>query len=669
MLRRKKSSEERGSPFFTLPLDKFLGFPWRLIAALALALAAQTLLEPAPHGWFALPLYLAAIGLATWSFANGEWTLASRADEPAGIPSHKVRLLPLLGSLILLGAAFYFFGGNRFTPINLSLWLAGMTLLVFSVWTKRPAPRADLKWIPLFIAVLVLSAFFRFHRLGEVPAEPFSDHAEKILDVYDITQGETRIFFPRNTGREGLQMYWTVLTAWVFRTGLSFQSLKIGTVLLGLFSLPFIYLLGNEIGNRRVGLLAMTLAGMSYWLNLISRIGLRFPLYPLFASATLFYLLRGLRTGSRNDFILCGLLLGLGLHGYSPFRIMPFVILAAFLIYVLHEQAKEAWQKSIGWLALVSLTSLAVFLPLLRYALDNPELFSFRAFSRVGNVETSIQGSALQIFLDNLLRGLLMFNLDNGGIWVNSVTHRPALDVVTGALFVLGIVLLTARYARENHWRDLILLVSIPILLMPSVLSLAFPEENPALNRAGGAAVVAALVSGLALEGAAAGLRRRPERPVEGSGRMRWLLIGILLAASAYQNHDLVFRQFDLNFQKGAWNTSEMGEVIGEFRASYGQADTVWIVPFPQWVDTRLPAMWIGIPNRDFAIRREDLASTLQLPAPKLFIAKANVSHPEYNDSAAMLELERLYPQGEVKLHSNGLPWQNFWIFLVPETP
>ena len=71
---------------------------------------------------------------------------------------------------------------------------------------------------------------------------------------------------------------------------------------------------------------ALLFAGIAYWPNVISRVGLRFPLYPLFVAPTLFYLLRGLRTRNRNDFILSGIALGIGLHGYSPIRILPFVV-------------------------------------------------------------------------------------------------------------------------------------------------------------------------------------------------------------------------------------------------------------------------------------------------------------------------------------------------------
>jgi hypothetical protein len=187
--------------------------------------------------------------------------------------------------------------------------------------------------------------------------------------------------------------------------------------------------------------------------------------------------------------------------------------------------------------------------------------------------------------------------------------------LVTAALFLLGIVLLILRYIRQRDWRDALLLASIPILILPSVLSLAFPGENPALNRAGGASVAGIIVSALALDGLVAGFGSEKKRQLIAYG-----LTGVLFAASAFGNYDLVFNKFNANFRAGAWNTSEMGKVISQFRDAYGQTDTVWIVPFPHWVDTRLPGVWAGVPNRDFAMWQDSLADSLLYPAPKMFI-------------------------------------------------
>ncbi len=646
-------------------------FPWRSLGAMVLAIFGQTFLEPSSRRVeLALAFYLFAMALVIWAFIKDEWQLPTLLADLPGVDTLSVRPVQLALSVVFGLIAFWDFTGNLFTVTNVSLWALALIFLAWAFW-QGPGLRAALQRVRaslardhwqvhisyLGIIILVMVAvvlFFRVYRIDGVPSEPFSDHAEKILDVYDVTQGQTHIFFPRNTGREAIQMYWTVLMSWVFGTGLSFLSLKIGTVLFGILTLPYIYLLGKELGSPRVGLLAMFLFGIGYWPNVIARIGLRFPLYPLFVAPTLLYLIRGLRTRTRNDFILSGLFLGLGLHGYSPFRIMPFVVVAAFVIYLLHSQSKGGRKQAVWWLGLVTFTSLFVFLPLMRYALENPEMFSYRAFSRLGTAENPLSGPAWQVFLSNLWNGLKMFNWDDGNIWVNSVPHRPALDIVTGALFLLGAVLVIVRYARRRDWRDLFLLVSIPLLLMPSILSLAFPDENPALNRAGGGAVPAILIAALALDGLITAFGSERRRLV-----FAWGLTGVLLVASAAQNYDIVFHQFGAQYRAGAWNTSEMGKVISNFRITYGETDTVWIVPFPYWVDTRLPGVWAGIPNRDFALFREDLPKSLDAPYPKLFMFR-----PE--DTETQAALRQLYPNGTLSRYTSAVdPSKDFMLFFV----
>src|SRR5690606_4349343 len=326
-------------------------------------------------------------------------------------------------------------------------------------------------------------------------------------------------------------------------------SLKLGTVLLGILTVPFVYQLGKEFGNQRVAILVLFLFGIAAWPNIISRIGLRFPLYPLFAAPTLLYLMRGLRTHNRNNFIIAGIFLGLGLHGYSPFRMMPILVVVAFVLYVLHLRSKEYRLQTLWRFLIVVIMSVFVFAPLMRYWISRPDLFGYRAFSRLGNVETELPGPAWQIFASNLYKGLLMFNWDDGQIWVHSVTNRPALDLITAALFLLGVVFLIVRYIRQRDWRDLLLLISIPILIMPSVLSLAYPAENPALNRAGGASIPVILIAALALDGFITSFGPEGKRKF-----IAYALTGVMLATSAFFNYDLVFHQFSEPYKMAAWN-------------------------------------------------------------------------------------------------------------------
>ena len=661
-------------------------FPWRSLLALLLGLIGQQLFEPPPsNASLGYVFYIGALVFLGWAIRRGEWTLHPLAPHSEGNDPQTYRPLPLILSIVLAIAAFTSLGNNLFTVFNVVLWLSAVFCFLWAFWLRRPSASKSASifkrgkwtinttlWTAILVAATVLVFFFRFYQTQSVPPEPFSDHAEKILDVYDVSQGQTHIFFPRNTGREAIQMYWTLLIAKIFGTGLSFLSLKLGTAILGFLTLPFVYLLGKEIGGRRVGLFAFILVGISYWPNVISRVGLRFPLYPLFVAPTLFYLIRGLRTRNRNDFLLSGLFLGLGLHGYSPFRIMPFVVIAAFILFWLHDQSRGARKDGVVWLALVGFTSLYVFLPLLRYWVDEPGVFGFRAATRLSGLETPITQPIWQIFLSNVWNALRMFNFNDGQIWVHSVTDRPALDIISALLFVFGVVLVIVRYARKRHWLDLFLLISIPILLMPSILSLAYPGENPALNRAGGAYIPVFLLAALALDGLvnAIGLGKPALNSQQGIRSIVSLgLLSLLLLGSARQNYDLVFRQYYQAFKAGSWNSSDMGKVIKQFEQMYGtqSANNIWIVPFPYWVDTRLPAVWAGIPNRDMAMWRENLPDTVELPGPKMFLVKANVDDPSGNDQESLDVLEKLYPHGDLRLFDSDEPGHDFWVFTVTE--
>ena len=653
-----------------------LAWPWRTLMALGLALLAQRSLEPAPNrGWTTgAVFYLLAAAFLLWAAWRAEW-------QVAWLPVPEMRRDPLTvrARLLLLATpmavfSFLLFGGNRFSTFNVAIWLITTLLLVGAFWLPGAPIAARLsalvaffqnrqwnfkltRWSLACLAVLALVVFFRTYQIQQAPPEMVSDHAEKLLDVWDVLQGQTSIFFPRNTGREAIQMYLTALIIQVLGTGYSFLSLKIGAILAGLLTLPFIYLLGVEIGSRRAGLLAFLFAGIAYWPNVISRVGLRFPLYPLFVAPTLYFLLRGLKNSNRNDFILAGLALGVGLHGYTPIRILPLVVVVAIALYLVHAESKGMRVQALFWLLLVGLVSLVVFLPLLRYALENPEAFSYRSFTRLGSVERPLPGPAWQLFLGNLWRALTMFAWDDGEIWVHSVTHRPVLDVVSGALFHLGVLIVLVRYWLQRHWQDLFLLLSLPLLMLPSILSLAFPAENPSLNRLGGAIVPVFLLVGLAGDALWQTIRSRLGKPV--GELLVWGLAVFLLIWSAAQNFDLVFRQYQQAYRAAAWNTSEMGAVISSFATSVGSPDSAWVVAFPHWVDTRLVGMNAGYPLKDYAIWPEQFSAAKNNPGAKLFLVK-----PE--DQAGLQALSQAFPAGVIQRYTSQSPGHDFLMVFVP---
>ncbi len=650
-------------------------FPWRSLLALGVALVAQLTLLPRPNrSWIlGVILYILAAGGLVYASWRSEWVPADLPEAEDHPEDYRVRSRWLYISLPLALVAFLTLGGNRFTSLNVGLWVLAIIFTLLAFWQGKlpfgswwkwlkehlllPWKVSISAWAVLVLAVVVLVVFFRTYRITQVPPEMVSDHAEKLLDVWDVLHGQTSIFFPRNTGREAIQMYLTAGIIQLFHTGYTFLSLKIGTILAGLLTLPFIYLLGKELGNRRVGLLALLFAGIGYWPNVISRIGLRFPLYPLFVAPALYYLIRGLRTSRRNDFILSGLALGIGLHGYTPIRILPLVILVAVGLYLLHPQARGKRVQVISGLLVLVLISLIVFLPLLRFALEYPTIFDFRAFSRLGTTERPLPGPAIVVFLQNLWNASTMYFWSDGNIWVHSVTGSPALDIVSAALYFLGVCLLVIRYIRRRTWQDLFLLLSVPLLMLPSILSLAFPDENPALNRAAGALVPVFVIVAIALDGLLSAVEK--QNPSKSGSRLAWGLSLVLIFISALANYDLVFSQYQRAYELSSWNTSEMGKVIHDFGDMYGGTNNAYVVPYAYWVDTRLVGMIAGNPTRDFAIPTDQISETLNFPQPKMFLVK-----PE--DEADLNLLRQLFPQGTVSNYKSRVG-KDFYIYMVPE--
>ena len=655
-------------------------FPWRAMLALAFALVAQRALEPPdPNPTTGIILYLFSLAFLIWAIVTKEWEIAALKEEsnqPIPITIHTYTFLISLPFMLL---AFLAFSGNEFNGLNLFLGLMVFVLVFRALWVGTPGKKLTWvfqkiwSWIKkpeinlhlssfslLLIAAALLVIFFRVYNISGVPGEMFSDHAEKLADISDVLNGQTSIFFPRNTGREAVQMYLTAAIILIFKTGLTFTSLKIGTILAGLLTLPYIYLLGKEVGNRWVGLLALVLAGIAYWPNVISRVSLRFPLYPLFIAPLLFYFVRGLRTSNRNDFIFAGIALGLGLYGYSPMRIVPFVLIIAVGLYLVHAQSRGKRLSAIWSLAVLAIIALIIFLPLLRYWVENPDMFDYRALTRLTTTERAYPGPLLQVFLDNLWRAMIMFFWNNGDIWVHSIPNRPALDVVSAALFFIGTVLVFVRYIRKQNWLDLFLILSIPLLMMPSILSLAFPEENPSLNRTGGAIIPVFLIAAIALEGLLSGMVRRA---VSRWGKTLAVAVGLLLLLwSSIQNYDLVFRQYRDQFMAGAWNTSDIGGMIREFADTIGTRDTAYVVPFPYWVDTRLVGINAGFPEKDYALWPEKFAETLAQPVPKLFILKSD-------DTQDVTALKKLYPDAITYIFRAQWEGKDFVLLYVLSQP
>jgi hypothetical protein len=656
-----------------------LVLPWRSLAALLFALIAQYSLAPRPYRTWTMGVAFLLISFAflVWSMKSGEMRLAPLPEVTSQSDPATIRFFYLAMGVILMVFSYLSFNALQFSLFN--LFFLGIVLLFVAqgFHISKPGVLDRVKaWVghlhgpPWKItstgfsiaAILTIGwiIFFRFYRLGSVPPEMNSDHAEKFLDVLRLLSGNAMIFFPSNGGREALEFYLVAGFHTIFGIPLNFMILKLVTSLVGLLALPFLYLLGKELGSRRIGLLAALFAGIAYWPNVVSRFGLRLPFYIFFTAAMLYYLVRGLRRGSRNDMILAGIFLGLSFYGYSADRILPLLVVIAIGLYIVHRQPAERRLFALVSLTAIVVVSVVIFIPLLHYIISQPELFFMRTFTRMGNWERPIENPVAIIFLQNAGRALAMFSWDAGVVWPISIPHYPALSTVSGGLFYLGLGLVLLRYLIRRNWEDLLLLLSIPVLLLPSMLSIAFPSENPNLYRTSGAVVPVFLLIAFALDSLMSAIESGA-RSQSGERLAAGLSVGLaclLVAINSQQDYTLVFKDYQQNYLISSWNSSEMGQAARGFIQLFQAPDNVWVVGYANWVDTRLVANNAGYPDRDYELKPENMAATVNQAGPKLFIL-----NPE--DYASLETLQSLYPSGLLERYKSKVETKDFLLFYV----
>jgi hypothetical protein len=656
----------------------------RLFFALMLAIFGQSFLEPPDRKIpIAIIFFFLSLILVVWTAFTGESFFDyqnKNITKPFKIDLSSKRLSMLGVSMVFLVLAFFAFHPNssneiNFNFLNVSLWSLSLFFFLISlldsqsiyekfnewksIYIRKEIIIRITPWLLLIALSTILVFYFRFYRLNEILGEMFSDHAEKLLDVYDVLSGKYPVFFIRNTGREFFQFYWTALIAILLKTGVSFLSLKIGTALAGFLTLPYIYLLGKELRNKWVGLLAFLFAGIAYWPNVISRVGLRFPFYPLFVAPTLFYLIRGIRQKRSNDFIYAGIALGLGLNGYSSTRFLPIIVVVVLLIYLLHRQSKGLRNQVINAFIPLVIASFILFLPLFKYTLVNPDGVSYRMMTRLTSTERELSQPPFEVFLENLWNAETMFFYSNGGTWVHSIPNRPALDMISAGLYLLGTLIVLIQYLKFRNWEDVFLILAVPLLMMPSILSLAFPEENPSLNRTSGAIIPVFIIIAIGFERVFYSLWRVARKWK--SKIVVFTIGGVLFLFSALVNYDLVFNQFDKQFMAGAWNTSQIGSIVKGFSESTGNLDRAYVVPSPHWVDTRLVGINAGYPTKDYALWPDQFEQLNFDQGEKLVILKPD-------NFEALDLLKTMFPNGVLYNYDSGLEGKDFYIYHIPPT-
>ena len=297
-------------------------------------------------------------------------------------------------------------------------------------------------------------------------------------------------------------------------------------------------------------------------------------------------------------------------------------------------EAKQ-WERLAKNAGVMFAAALVVFTPLLGYISVHPDMFAYRMATRLTSVEVPVEGNPLLIFLDNNWRALQMFNVHGDVVWVNSLPNVPSVDFWLGACLFAGAVYGAYRLVRHREYVFALMFVAVFMLLLPSTLAFAFPQENPSVVRAGGVAPFIMMFAAVPL----ALWRKQLARL--GSETLGLVLVGLVLLGIVWTNYHLYFERYDDQYRHAAWNATEIAQALRDFAETQNDWEHIYVVSAPHWVDYRA----VGIHLGDFDFRNHLVENEEQFrkqaldPAPKMYVLKNA-------DEAHLDLLKQLYPQG-----------------------
>ena len=266
----------------------------------------------------------------------------------------------------------------------LVVWWQPAELSGSSLWKSLTRSAAAVRQRPLslavplaaFVLVAGLAVFFRFNGLNTLPADAGSPEASIGENVSNVLNGHFHVFMPQAVGEGGL-VYATAGLVKFLGIPLDYNAIKITTAIAGLLTVGVSYLLLKELfANRLVALLGALLMAVAHWPVTLSRLSFTAAAAPLFAALTLLFLVRALKHNRMNDFLVCGLLAGIGLYFYESLRVLPLLIAVCLVlkfIAVLFSRRKRDVFPLLGRSTLLGLMSLIVFAPMARAWYDQPK--------------------------------------------------------------------------------------------------------------------------------------------------------------------------------------------------------------------------------------------------------------------------------------------------------
>jgi mannosyltransferase len=183
------------------------------------------------------------------------------------------------------------------------------------------------RYLQLLLSLTLVGAILRFYNLGYNSlwldeASTLTIAVKSIPDIWQATTGGE--FNPP-------LFYWTEHVMLIF--GNSEVVLRVVPALLGVLTIPLIYLVGKEFMDRNTGIIAAAAFAFSPFLIFYSQEARAYSMMLFFVTASMVFYFRALKSNGLSDWALFGILSALAF--WSHFYAL--VIIGALFLYALYE--------------------------------------------------------------------------------------------------------------------------------------------------------------------------------------------------------------------------------------------------------------------------------------------------------------------------------------------
>lgn len=317
----------------------------------------------------------------------------------------------------------------------------------------RTMPYRD---ILLLLFILLLGTALRLYGQAEMASMLHSDEAYYGLDAVSLIENpRLQVYFPANTGREGIWMH--LLSPMIAGIGATPFAMRITSALVGILSIATAYRLGREMLGKDAAIWVAGTLAVVYWHVQLSHIGFRVITLPIFGALAFACLFRAHRLN--RVWWQVGLFTGLLLYTYIAARVYVGYIFIWLLLWLYREKTQR--RGILLSMALIILMAIPLVWSLSITADTAPSVLRAAA------------SDASEIW-QNVLNW--------GNAWLGrgdvSATHnlpsRPVLDVPLAVLAVLGLG--SAWFTVRKKWMLIFWLGLVVVALIPTILSTETPH-------------------------------------------------------------------------------------------------------------------------------------------------------------------------------------------------